>query len=147
MSKVSRKQTNQKANSKTRSRKRSISKNKAADPPKDEDSFASGSDIDAQYLDFLNTANEMAGQGDIKLAIRLLEDEINDRLDKYSSKDKGVWIYSKSIADICNNHASKLINYNQLDNAMEFLKIAKKYTEPLPNSNWGERKDWKLVRK
>ena len=88
----------------------------------DEDnSFVSGSDIDAQYLDFLNTANEMASQGDIKLGIRLLEDEINDRLERYSSKDKGVWIYSKGIADLCNNHASKLINYNQLDNANDFL--------------------------
>jgi hypothetical protein len=30
---------------------------------------------------------------------------------------------------------------------IEFLKIARKHTEPLPNSNWGERKDWKTVRK
>lgn len=125
--------------------KRSVSKQR--EPVKEEESFVSGSDIDAQYLDFLNTANEMASQGDIKLGIRLLEDEINERLEKYSSKDKGVWIYSKGIADICNNHASKLISYDQLDNALEFLKIAKKHTEPLPNSSWGERTDWRLVRK
>jgi hypothetical protein len=87
----------------------------------DSRSFASGSDIDAQYLDFLNTANEMANQGDVKLGIRLLEDEINDRLERYSSKDKGVWIYSKGIADLCNNHSSRLISYNQLESALEFL--------------------------
>ena len=78
--------------------KRSVSKHR--EPVKEEESFVSGSDIDAQYLDFLNTANEMASQGDIKLGIRLLEDEINERLEKYSSKDKGVWIYSKGLADI-----------------------------------------------
>ena len=100
MSKISKKQTNKKTASKSSSRQRSVSKNRGEEHVKEEESFASGSDIDAQYLDFLNTANEMAGQGDIKLAIRLLEDEINDRLEKYSSKDKGIWVYSKSIADI-----------------------------------------------
>jgi len=83
---------------------------------RDEDSFVSGSDIDAQYLDFLNTANEMASQGDIKLGIRLLEDEISERLSRYDSNDKGVWVYSKGIADICNNYASKLISYVQQKN-------------------------------
>jgi CRISPR/Cas system-associated endonuclease Cas3-HD len=66
----------------------------------DNESFASGSDIDAQYLDILNSANELASQGDIKLGIRMLSDEIDERLDRYGSKDKGIWVYSKGIAYI-----------------------------------------------
>ena len=48
----------------------------------------------------------MSLRGEIKLGIRLLEDEIEDRLDKHGSRDKGVWAYSKGIAQICNNYVT-----------------------------------------
>jgi hypothetical protein len=56
----------------------------------------------------------MAGKGDIKLGIRLLEDEIEDWLDKYGTWDPGIWQYSKGIAQICINQVSSLIEKNQV---------------------------------
>jgi tetratricopeptide (TPR) repeat protein len=89
----------------------------------------------------------MALRGDIKLGIRLLEDEIDERLEKYGTRDKGVWAYSKGIAQICNNHVGSLIDKSKFDSSQEYLKIARKYTEPIPNSNWGMKPEWKSIRK
>lgn len=59
----------------------------------------------------------MALRGEIKLGIRLLEDEYEDWVDKYGPRDSGVWLYSKGIAQICNNHVSRLIEDNKVEAA------------------------------
>ena len=43
--------------------------------------------------------------------------------------------------------AVRSLNNNKNDKANYFLKLARKYTEPLPNSDWNENSDWMLTRK
>ena len=43
--------------------------------------------------------------------------------------------------------AVRNLNSGKSDKAYQFLKLARKHTEPLPNSDWNEEKDWMITRK
>ena len=43
--------------------------------------------------------------------------------------------------------AVRCLNTDKLEKAHEYLKMARKYTEPLPNSDWNELEDWMQTRK
>jgi hypothetical protein len=68
-------------------------------------------------------------------------------LSLYPAREKGVWLISKLIADIGLRMAVRYLNNEKLDRAIDFLKLARKHTEPLPNSDWNEDKDWMGTRK
>jgi len=86
-------------------------------------------------------------RGLIEEAIRNLEDGIQERLNLYSAQDEGVWLISKMLTEIALKMAAKAMNVEKMDKAQQFLKMARKHTEPLPNSNWAENKQWRETRR
>ena len=65
----------------------------------------------------------------------------------YPAREKGVWLISKLIAEIGIRMAVRFLNSGKLDKAQSYLKMSRKYTEPLPNSDWSEEKEWQTTRK
>jgi hypothetical protein len=39
------------------------------------------------------------------------------------------------------------MNNNKLDESLNYLKQARRFTEPLPNSDWKENPEWVALRK
>lgn len=89
----------------------------------------------------------MAARGNLDEAIKNLEDGLNERLGLYPAKDRGVWLISKLLAEIGIRMAVRSLNNDKPDKANFFLKLSRKHTEPLPNSDWNENPEWMLTRK
>ncbi len=51
------------------------------------------------------------------------------------------------LADVNIKTAVRLLNNNQVDESIKYLKEARKVTEPLPNADWSEKPEWVTLRK
>jgi hypothetical protein len=89
----------------------------------------------------------LISRGQIDPAIKNLEEALNERLAIYPARDEGVWKITQLLGDISIKTAVRHINNNNFDEGLKYLKEARKYTEPLPNSDWSEKPDWIGLRK
>ena len=71
-----------------------------------------------------------------------MREGLNERLALYPAREPGVWMISKLLADIGLRLAVRCLNTDKVEKAHEYLKMSRKYTEPLPNSDWNEKPEW-----
>jgi hypothetical protein len=89
----------------------------------------------------------MIARGHIDAAIKNLEEALNERLAIYPAKDEGVWKITQLLGDVSVKTAVRHINNNNLEQGMQYLKLARRFTEPLPNSDWKDNPEWIAIRK
>ena len=89
----------------------------------------------------------MIHRGQIDIAIKNLEEGLNERLSLYPAKDEGVWKLTQLLADVNIKTAVRHLNNNNVDESLKYLKEARKVTEPLPNSDWTDKPEWVTLRK
>jgi tetratricopeptide (TPR) repeat protein len=103
--------------------------------------------LDWAFKEFMKVQEDMIQRGQIDAAIKNLEEGLNERLSLYPAKDEGVWKLTQLLADVNIKTAVRLLNNNQVDDSIKYLKEARKVTEPLPNSDWNENAEWVSLRK
>jgi hypothetical protein len=89
----------------------------------------------------------MIARGHIDSAIKNLEEALNERLAIFPARDDGVWKIIQLLGDVTVKTAVRYLNSNNLEQGLTYLNLAKRYTEPLPNSDWNEKADWISLRK
>lgn len=95
----------------------------------------------------MSIQEDMIARGHIDAAIKNLEEALNERLAIYPAKDEGVWKITQLLGEVTVKTAVRHLNNNILDQALTYLSLAKRYTEPLPNSDWNENAEWISLRK
>ena len=106
-----------------------------------------GAVVDSSFLEFLKTQEELASRGYLTEAMKSLEDGLAERSTFYPSTDQGIWLISKMLVQINMKMAVKALDINKLEKANQFLKQARKFSEPLPASQWDQSPDWMNIRK
>ncbi|CDW88809.1 UNKNOWN [Stylonychia lemnae] len=103
--------------------------------------------VDAAFEEYLKVQEELASRGEIEESLKNLQEGLNERLSLYPARDRGVWLISKLIAEIGIRLAVRCLNNEKMEKANQYLKLARKHTEPLPNSDWSDNAEWMGTRK
>ena len=85
--------------------------------------------------------------GEQKRAIKNLQFSLQERLALYETTDPKIWLLSESQAEIALNFAIQMIRLQKMEEAAEYLNIARKTLEPLPGAEWSERHEWHSLRR
>lgn len=103
--------------------------------------------LDWAFREFIKIQEDMIARGQIDAAIKNLEEALNERLAIYPAKDEGVWKITQLLGDVSVKTAVRHINNSNLEQGMAYLKQARRFTEPLPHSDWKESAEWVALRK